>query len=87
MLCVDLNPRAQSTLPKNREKRRAITSKGQFHNFTQGDYVLVPWSDLRAGEKLCPRWRYPRQLRKALNDFVYQVEDLCNKQLIDVNSS
>lgn len=86
-LCADLHPRLQSTLAEHRRQSREAASKGQLPNFTEGDYVLVARSDFHAGEKLCLRWRGPRRVRKALNDFVYQVEDLRNGQLDDIHAS
>ena len=86
-LCADLHQRVQSALAKHRKQSREAMSKGRLPNFTEGDYVLVARSDFHAGEKLCLRWRGPRQVRKALSDYVYQVEDLRNGQLDDIHAS
>lgn len=86
-LCEELHPRVQSRLAKNRKQARDAASRGQLANFTEGDFVLVARSDFQAGEKLCLRWRGPRQVIKAINDHVYQVEDLRKGQLDNIHAS
>ena len=61
--------------------------RGDLPNFTEGDYVLVAREDFFAGEKLAVRWRGPRRIIKALNDYVFQVEDLRNGGLEDVHGT
>lgn len=56
-------------------------------NFTEGDYVLVARNDFTAKEKLSLRWRGPRRIIKAINDYVYQVEDLRSGELQDVHAT
>ena len=85
--CAELHPRVNATLTTNRKKAREHASRGCLPNFENGDYVLVARSDFHAGEKLCLRWRGPRRVKKALSNYVYQVEDLRNGQLDDVHAS
>lgn len=59
----------------------------QLANFNSGDFLLVAREDLHAGEKLCLRWRCPRRVEHAINDYVYMVEDLRNGQLTEVHAS
>lgn len=86
-LCAEIHPRVQSSLDKHRAQHRQNASRGQLPNFDEGDYVLVARSDFHAGEKLCLRWRGPRRIKKAMNDYVYQIEDLRNGQLNDIHAS
>ena len=85
--CEDLHPRVQATLQKNRAQQRDKMSSGRLPNFHEGDYVLVARNDFHAGEKLCLRWRGPRRITRAMNDHVYQVEDLRNGELTEVHVS
>ena len=82
---ADLHPIVQSAVSTNRSRGREAAGRGQLPNFTEGDYVLVARDDLTAGEKLSLRWRGPRRIIKAINDYVYQVEDLRNGELQDVH--
>lgn len=86
-LCVDLHPRVQSTLAKHRKKSREARSKGQLPKFTEGDYVVVAPVNFHANEKPCFRWQGPRRVRKALNIYFFQVEDLCYGHLVDIHAS
>ena len=42
---------------------------------------------LQPGEKLAMRWRRPRRIIKALNDYVFQVEDLRNGTTKDIHGT
>ena len=84
--CVqELRPVVQNKLQENRSIARQSASRGDLPNFTEGYYVLVAREDFFAGEKLTVRWRGPRRIIKALNDYVFQVEDLRNGRLEDVH--
>ena len=85
--CEDLHPRVQATLQKNRAQQRDKMSSGRLPNFHEEDYVLVARNDFHAGEKLFLRWRGPRRITRAMNDHVYQVEDLRNGELTEVHVS
>lgn len=90
MLCkrvTELHPVIQDVLQDNRRRMRDRTSKGKLPNFSNGDFVLVAREDFTAGEKLSLRWRGPRRIVTALNNYVYQVEDLRNGRVQDVHAS
>ena len=40
-----------------------------------------------AGEKLCLRWRGPRRIVHAVNDYVYIVEDVRNRALVEAHAT
>lgn len=82
-----LRPVVESSLQANRARARTAAERGELANFTEGDYVLVARDEFHAGEKLCLRWRGPRRVTKAINDYVYQVEDLRNGILSDVHAA
>lgn len=65
---------------------RQARSLGILPNFAEGDFVLVARSDFTAGKKISLCWRGPRRVIKALNDYIYQVEDLGNGIVKDVHS-
>lgn len=44
-------------------------------------------SDFRSGEKLSLRWRGPKRVVKAVNDYIYQVEDLRDGTLEEAHIS
>lgn len=44
-------------------------------------------SDFRSGEKLSLQWRGPKRVVKAINDYVYQVEDLRDGTLEEAHIS
>lgn len=46
---------------------------------------MVARKDFHVGEKLSLRWRKPRRVIKALNDYVYQEEDLRNGDITGVH--
>lgn len=54
-----------------RERIRNTTLRGEFSNFTEGDFVLLAWADFRAGEKLSLRWSVRRRVVKALYNYVF----------------
>jgi transposase InsO family protein len=84
---TELRPLVQESLRVQREKGRAAASRGALANFLEGDFVLVARDDFSAGEKLALRWRGPRRIVKAINDYVYQVEDLRNGVLEEVHAT
>lgn len=86
-LCAEIHPTIQSDLQANRKRAREQASRGKLANFTEGDFVLVARSEFNKGEKLALRWRGPRRVIKALNEHVYQIEDLRNGNLQDVHAS
>ena len=53
----------------------------------EGDWVLVARDDFTAGEKLRLRWRGPRRIKKALSDYVFQVEDIRTGDFDDIHGS
>ena len=83
----EIHPLVQQSLSSHREQSRAAASKGKLPNFEEGDFVLVARDEYGAGDKLLLRWRGPRRVTKALNDFVYQVEDLRTGQLDEAHAS
>ena len=83
----ELHPIINSTLQSNRQNARNAKEKGVAASFTVVDYVLVAREEFFKGEKLCLRWRGPRRVVKALNEFVYQVEDMRNGTVTEVYST
>lgn len=89
-LCADLHPHVQSTLTKQWKQSRKAAYKGQLPSFSScsdDNYVLMARSDFHACEKLCLCWHEPCRVRNAINDYVYQVEILCNGHLDDIHAS
>jgi len=84
---AELHPLVQNAVRTNRQQSRIAQSRGQLPNFAEGDYVLLAREDFFKGEKLALRWRGPRRIIKALNDYVYQVEDLRNGQTEEAHGS
>lgn len=79
-----LHPIVHNTLKENWARSRLDASRRKLPNFVEGDFVLVSREEFHAGEKLALRWRGPRRVVKALNDLVYQAEDLRNGDITDV---
>lgn len=83
----NLHPLIHQQLQKDRSRSRSVRSRGELANFTDGDYVLVAREDFFKNEKLCLRWRGPRRVIKALNDYVFKVEDLRNGETEDIHGT
>lgn len=82
-----LNPEIASALYENRKRSRIAAEKGVPANFSAGDFVLVAREHFNEGEKLYLRWRGPRRVVSAINDWVYLVEDLRNGELSEVHAT
>lgn len=82
-----LHPVVQNSLQTQRKCIRDAMSRGDKPNFSEGDYVLVARDAFTAGEKLSLRWRGPRRVVKAINDYVFQIEDLRTGSLQDIHES
>lgn len=83
----ELHPLVQNHTQQARHRIRQSRSRGELANFTEGDYVLVPREYFFQGEKLCLLWRRPRRVLKALNDYIYLVEDLRTGDFDDVHGT
>lgn len=83
----EIHPVVQNTLLDLRRRNRENIVKGMLPNFTDGYFVLVSREDFSACGKLALRWRGPRRIVRAVNDFVYQVEDLRNGNVEDVHAT
>lgn len=86
-LVDSLHPIVQNAFQENRQRIRDQASNGKLSNFNEGDFVLVAREDFHAGEKLCLRWRGLRRVVRTVNDYVYQMEDVCNGAIDDVHVS
>lgn len=84
---ANLRPVVQSSLSDNRRRLRAHMSKGRMPNFMEGDYVLVAKNTFHRGEKLCLRWCGPRRVVKALNNHIFQIEDLRNGEIESIHAT
>lgn len=84
---AELHPIVENTLEKNRSIGRKNASRGKLPNFTEGDFVLVAREDFFAGEKLALRWRGPRRVQRAINDYVYLIEDLRTGESEELHAS
>ena len=82
-----LRPLVQASLATNRQRLREHMSEGLIPNFEEGDFVLVARNNFHHGEKLCLRWRGPRRIIKAMNDWIYQIEDLRNGNIETAHAS
>lgn len=87
-----LHKEVAETAEKARASERARVNKKRgikVPNYHIGDYVLVakPTGQHRGREKLSLRWQGPRQITKALNDWVYEVKHLTNKNVEKVHAS
>lgn len=58
----------QSVVANNKWVRSAQTSDG-LQTFNKGDYFSAAHENFLAGKNLCLRWRDPRRIMKALNNF------------------
>lgn len=83
----NLHPRIHAHVMAQRQRMRASKSRGELANFTEGDYVLVAREEFFEGEKLCLRWRGPRRVLTALNDYIFRVEDLRNGNCEDIHGT
>lgn len=82
------HPLIQTQLQQERSRSRNTRSQwllvlrdlalwfSELAKFTEGYYVLVSSEYFFENEKLCLRWRGPRSVLKALNDYVFKMEDL-----------
>lgn len=77
----------ERTLHANLRRACAFAEHGKLANFIEGDFVLVAREAFHKGEKLCLCWRGPRSVIEAINDYVYQVEDLRNGTLSEVHAA
>lgn len=84
---VDIHPVVQDALSSNLTRIRDAMSHGELPKFSERDFVLVARDDFTAGEKLSLRWRSPRWIVKGLRDYVFDVEDLRNKQAQNVHGA
>lgn len=83
----NLHPHTLPVLPKNWKQFQDAMFKIPLPNFTEDKFGHLAGSDFRVGKKLCNRWRKPYHVRKPLNDYQSQLEDLCNRLLKDIRSS
>lgn len=77
----------QDSPQSSRERSRQAVSWGELPKFCDGDYVLVAPNEFPVGEKLSLRWRGTRRIVKAISEYVFQIEDLRNRQLEDVHGT
>lgn len=80
-----LHPIVQDAVQEIRQHARDQASKGEPPNFPELYFVLVSRNAFHAGEKLRLRCCGPRRIFKALNYFVFQVEDLRNGHVYEVH--
>lgn len=83
----ELQPLIQAHFKQERARSRNAREKGELANFTEGDYVLYARKDFHEGEKLCLLWRGPRRVVKALNDYVFKIENLRTGKCGDVHDT
>lgn len=69
-----LHPIVENNLLSNRARARAVAKHGVLTYFTEADFVLVAREEFHKGEKLCLRWRGPRRVTKAVNDFEFKLK-------------
>lgn len=81
----ELHPVVQQSVSSIRERIRNAMLRGDVPKYVEGDSVLDAGEDFSVGKKWSSRWRGPRGIVKALNDYAYQVEGLRNGQLREVH--
>lgn len=83
----NLHPKVEMSLQSHTDSARTECPKGILPNFTKGDYVLMDREDFNSGETLNLRWRGPKRIINAIDNYVYQVEDLGKGQFEDIHAS
>lgn len=76
MFVAELHPIVDDALQGNRALCRNSSSKGSLPNFSAEDWVLVARDDFTAEEKLALRWRGPRKVVWAINDYPFKGNDI-----------
>lgn len=76
-----------STRQEKFARSRKTIKRGRLAYFNSGPFVIVGREGFHGGENLCLRWRGPRRVAYAINDYVYIVEDLRNGQHMEVHAS
>lgn len=74
----NLHPTVQSSLADQGARMRECRNKGDLANLRKENFVLVTRDVLDEGEKFFLGKRGRRRVRKALNGYCFQVENLCN---------
>lgn len=82
-----LRPVAKNTLVHCIEPAGAAVKRGELAIFTKGGYILDARYNFHESENLCARWCGPRRVTKAINDYVYKVEDLRNGSMSEVHTT
>lgn len=77
----DLHPVISNVLAANRKRSRDAAEREHLANFTERNFVLLARETFYIGEKLCLRWQGPHRVLKAVNDYVYFVEDQRNGRI------
>lgn len=82
----EVHPIINSQVQVNRQRTRVAEYRGTLGNFLEDGFVLGANEEFH-GEKLCSCWRGNRRVVKALNDYVFQVNDLRNENSSDVHGT
>ena len=85
-LLDELHPVVANSLSANRSRARKSAERGELPRFTESDFFLIAREDFFEGEKLALRWRGPRRVVKAKNDFVYTVENMRKGTTDDIHA-
>lgn len=80
-MVLNIGSSVQNDLQKNRDRARKRLFNGEVPVFAEGDDVLVAHMEFPPCQKLSKRWRGPSWILKAVSDYVYFVDDLCNGEL------
>lgn len=74
-----VSSRRPTSVQGNRDRQGPQSSHGKLPMFDVYDIVLVTREDFCAEEKLSLHWKGLLQVLKTINDYVYHIDDLCNK--------
>lgn len=83
----ELHPIVPESRETNREHIRNAIARESLPNFMEADFFLITRDDALHCENLSKRCRGPRKIKKALSDYMYQVKDLRNGELITVHGA
>ncbi|GMF34640.1 unnamed protein product [Phytophthora fragariaefolia] len=80
---------AEMTAASEKSKRAARKRVARRHGvtlprFTEGDFVMAATATGKSGNKLALVWRGPKRIVRALNDYMFEVQDLIEPYAITI---
>lgn len=83
----ELQPFVHDAILENGKRSGEEVSKSRLPDFLDGNYVLVEQEEFFEGKIFCFRWKGPYHVIKALNEFVFDVEDLISENIDPIHGS